>query len=239
MRERDTETETENQILVQKGSALAYHTDTPIEPQSFPTDHLIFFLATTTYLPGGYGYSTGKPSEEGLVTDTLAAYGWLMGKASRGELDGSKVIVAGRSLGGAVAIAAAARLQSDAASSTTGLSYSPPAALVVENSFTSISAMVDAKFPFLNIPFFKEFFLRLKWDSLSTIRRLSLPILFLSSARDEIVPASQMVALHDAAAAASTRKFHLFSEATHNDISVKGGQDYWDAKRRFFAEFCG
>ena len=66
MRERDTETETENQILVQKGSALAYHTDTPIEPQSFPTDHLIFFLATTTYLPGGYGYSTGKPSEEGL-----------------------------------------------------------------------------------------------------------------------------------------------------------------------------
>ena len=110
---------------------------------------------------------------------------------------------------------------------------------MVENSFTSISAMVDAKFPFLNIPFFKEFFLRLKWDSLSTIRRLSLPILFLSSARDEIVPASQMVALHDAAAAASTRKFHLFREATHNDISVKGGQDYWDAKRRFFAEFCG
>ena len=178
-----------------------------------------------------------------------------MEKAGRGELDGSRVLLAGRSLGGAVAVAAAARLLSDssgawggarerAGGSEAGMGVPEraafaPCGLVVENSFTSISAMVDAKFPFLNIPFFKEFFLRLKWDSLSTIRRLSLPILFLSSARDEIVPASQMVALHDAAAAASTRKFHLFREATHNDISVKGGQDYWDAKRRFFAEFCG
>ena len=115
----------------------------------------------------------------------------------RGELDGSKVIVGGRSLGGAVAIAAAARLQSDAASSTTGLSYSPPAALVVENSFTSISAMVDAKFPFLNIPFFKVL-----PAPEGTLLDHPPPLPahpLLSSARDEIVPASQMVALHDAA----------------------------------------
>jgi len=31
----------------------------------------------------------------------------------------------------------------------------PIAVQVVENSFTSISAMVDAKFPFLNVPYFK------------------------------------------------------------------------------------
>merc|ERR1740138_295577 len=61
----------------------------------------------------GYGYSTGAPSEAGLVTDTVAAYGWLMEKAGRGELDGSRVLLAGRSLGGAVAVAAAARLLSD------------------------------------------------------------------------------------------------------------------------------
>ena len=38
--------------------------------------------------------------------------------------------------------------------------------------------------------------------------------------------------LHAAASAASPRTFHQF-EATHNDIWVKGGRRYWDAKRGF------
>ena len=45
----------------------------------------------------------------------------------------------------------------------------------------------------------QEFFLRLRWDSKRTIAGVGLPMLFLSSKRDEIVPASQMQELHDAA----------------------------------------
>ena len=177
-----------------------------------------------------------------------------MEKAGRGELDGSRVLLAGRSLGGAVAVAAAARLLSDssgawggarerAGGSEAGMGVPEraafaPCGLVVENSFTSISAMVDAKFPFLNIPFFKNFFLRLHWDSLAAIRGLSLPILFLSSAKDEIVPREQMIALHSAATAAAARRFHVFKDTTHNDIWSKGGYAYWDAKRAFVQEFA-
>ena len=188
------------------------------------------------------------------MADTIAAYSWLMDKAGRGEIDGAKVCLAGRSLGGAVAIAATAQLLRDTADSERGSrgaggsdvggastprpSLRAPCALILENTFTSISSMVDTKFPFLNVPFFKELFMRLKWDSIGTIPSIALPILFLSSARDEIVPREQMVALHAAAAAASPRQFHSFAGAMHNDIWVKGGMDYWRAKQSFMSEFC-
>jgi fermentation-respiration switch protein FrsA (DUF1100 family) len=108
---------------------------------------------------------------------------------------------------------------------------------------------VDAKFPFLNVPFFKEFFLRLKWDSLRAIKTLpaSLPILFMSSNKDEIVPAAQMRALKDAAVEAAfgagpngmtaERKFVTF-DATHNDIWAAGGQEYWFQKNSFIVKHC-
>lgn len=52
----------------------------------------------------GYGSSRGsqKPSEAGLVADALTALKYLHIKASRGEIDRSKIILCGRSLGGAV-----------------------------------------------------------------------------------------------------------------------------------------
>ena len=93
-------------------------------------------------------------------------------------MDARRIIISGRSLGGAVAVALAARLEGGGGVEGTG--DVRPVALIVENSFTSISAMVrrslvlvlhhpfvtftksnrcsgqvDAKFSFLNIPFFK------------------------------------------------------------------------------------
>jgi fermentation-respiration switch protein FrsA (DUF1100 family) len=170
----------------------------------------------------GYGHSQGTPSEHGLVTDTMTAFEWLQSK-----VDPTKIVLAGRSLGGAVAVAAAAKIARSNFYGATG-----PVGLIIENSFTSISDMVDSKFPFLNVPFFKPLFLRLKWDSRSAIRALELPMLFLSSTRDEIVPAEQMEALRDAAINAKSRSFSSFN-ATHNDIWAAGGEEYWQAKRAF------
>eukprot|EP00622_Pseudochattonella_farcimen_P004977 FR740504.1.p1 GENE.FR740504.1~~FR740504.1.p1 ORF type:complete len:336 (+),score=74.62 FR740504.1:91-1098(+) len=134
----------------------------------------------------GYGYSEGKPSEQGLIEDTLAMLAHLQGKAAAHEINGNKIILCGRSLGGAVAVQVAV-----AVSNLPKITY-PPAALIIENSFTSISDMVNCKFPFLDIPFFKKFFLRLSWESLDAIGKRSLPVLFLSSTQDEIVPADHM-----------------------------------------------
>lgn len=173
----------------------------------------------------GYGHSEGAPSEEGLIADTLAALQVLQAKARRGEIEGRKIVLCGRSLGGAVAVHAAHELAS------MKLEY-PPAAVIIENSFTSISDMVDAKFPFLNVPFFKERFLRLRWNSIGIVGQLEQPLLFLSSTDDEIVPASHMRRLHRAATSAAVAEIHTF-KATHNDIWLAGGPEYWRIKRDF------
>lgn len=173
----------------------------------------------------GYGYSEGTPSEEGLIADTLAMLDWLQDRASKGMIDGSKIVICGRSLGGAVAIHVAAQLE------TMKLEH-PPSCVIIENSFTSISDLVGFLFPYLNIPFFKEQFLRLRWKSIDHVGKITVPMLFLASVHDEIVPFQHMKQLHEAATSARAKQFHQF-DAMHNDIWVKGGRRYWEHKRTF------
>merc|ERR1719433_1596931 len=49
----------------------------------------------------GYGSSTGSPSEEGIMLDAQAALDHLRG---RDDIDKEKIVLFGRSLGGAVAV---------------------------------------------------------------------------------------------------------------------------------------
>ena len=43
--------------------------------------------------------------------------------------------------------------------------------LVIENTFTSITALVDKLFPWMTIaPAIKNFFLRIKWDSYTRLK---------------------------------------------------------------------
>lgn len=58
----------------------------------------------------GYGLSTGTPSEEGLITDGLAAVDWAINVVG---LSPSRVALVGQSLGTAVTIAVAERLATD------------------------------------------------------------------------------------------------------------------------------
>mmetsp|Transcript_21178 Transcript_21178/g.25036 ORF Transcript_21178/g.25036 Transcript_21178/m.25036 type:complete len:340 (+) Transcript_21178:69-1088(+) len=177
----------------------------------------------------GYGFSEGIPSEEGLIEDTMSAFRLLI--ETRQDIDPNKILITGRSLGGAVAIAACHKLQRLDEHAV------KPLALIVENSFTSINDMVDAKFPILNIPFFKEFFLRLHWKSDQLIKELGLPILFLSSKNDEIVPYNQMKKLHHNANQSKYKSFHDFN-TTHNDIWAAAGIQYWNAKKTFLNSQC-
>jgi len=96
----------------------------------------------------------------------------------------------------------------------------------------------------LSLPKPQELCLRLRWDSLGTVSGggvAGVPLLLLSSTRDEIVPAAQMAQLRDAAkgAAGNGTKVHFHSfDATHNDIWAAGGALYWAAKRAFLQEHC-
>jgi len=125
----------------------------------------------------GYGASQGRPSEDGTAHDMDAAVAHV--RDSRGvPLD--RTVFYGESLGGAVVIEAATRF--------------PPAALVAESTFTSARAMARRHYPFV-----PPALVRVGYDSLSRVRRLACPTLFLHGPADTIVPFEMGEALFRAA----------------------------------------
>jgi len=164
----------------------------------------------------GYGKSTGTPSERGLKTDGQAALDYLV---TRTDLDPKRIILFGRSLGGAVAI------------NTAHNNMDKLCACIIENSFTSISDMVDHMFGFLR--FFKALVLRMEWRSVDLIPKITTPILFLSSAEDEIVPPVHMQRLFERADKSLFKEMKVYARATHNDLFMVGGDAYYEDMRNF------
>jgi alpha-beta hydrolase superfamily lysophospholipase len=92
----------------------------------------------------------------------------------------------GRSLGGAVVVNLAS--QEVYSGRITGL--------VLENTFTCISDMIDSVFPFLrHFKFLQTNF----WPSIDRVAKIQCPTLFVRSMRDELVPTRQMLRLMNAA----------------------------------------
>jgi len=151
----------------------------------------------------GYGSSTGTPTEEGLNLDAQAVLDYA---ASHPRLCKDKIALFGDSLGGAVVFSLAHK-------SPNQVHY-----LIVENTFTSISDMVERVLPiFKPVSFLKSLVLRIGWDSLKAARDITQPILFISGDSDELVPPSHMRALHDAATKSASRDFFVVKKGQHNN----------------------
>jgi len=160
----------------------------------------------------GYGRSTGAPSESGLQLDAQTALQYLL---DRSDINHSKIFVFGRSLGGAVAIDLAAR--------NAELIYG----LIVENSFTSVPDMVDIVLPALR--YFK-FLSKNQWSSEEKVQSLTMPTLFLSGEKDELIPPSMMTRLHTSCASTS-KELITFAEGHHMDTWDQDG--YYPALRNW------
>lgn len=111
----------------------------------------------------GYGSSSGEPNEEGLNLDADTVLEFV---SKHPKLSSSPIFLFGRSLGGAVSVALAHRHPDLVAG------------IVLENTFLSISTMVDILMPWLS--WIKKFVLRINWDSHLKIQQLTQPILFIS-----------------------------------------------------------
>lgn len=155
----------------------------------------------------GYGESEGVPSEDGTYRDARAFRAWL-----RGEGDGA-VVYFGRSLGAAVAT----RLAVD----------DPPAALILETPFTSVTAMANRTLPGAGA------LVRTRYDTLGLITRLRAPLLVAHGDADEVVPFEHGRAVFEAAPEPKT--FFSIPGARHNDTYLVGGEAYWRAWERFLA----
>lgn len=163
----------------------------------------------------GYGQSAGSLSdlsEEATYRDAEGALAYLRG---RQDLAQTKVVYFGRSLGSAIAV-------------EMGRQHAP-AGMILETPITSISDMARATLPFLPV----GGLLRTKYDSLSKIQEIRVPLLVLHGDRDDVVPYEQGRRLFEAAN--QPKVFYTIRGARHNDTYIVGGQPYFDAWARFLA----
>jgi fermentation-respiration switch protein FrsA (DUF1100 family) len=160
-------------------------------------------FSVLAYDYSGYGLSTGRPSERAAYTDIEAAYDYLVHTAG---VPPERIILHGRSLGGAVAADLASRR--------------PAAGLVLESTFTS--AYRVARLPFLPFDRFR---------TASKLPRIRMPVLVIHGTDDEVIGFWHGQRLHDLARGPKQRLW--VPGATHNDLSWVAGERYWAALRTF------
>lgn len=139
----------------------------------------------------GYGNSEGKPGEQGTYHDAEAAWQYLVNK----NIDPERIIIFGRSLGGAVASWLATKYDA--------------AAVILESTFTSIADMGSHYYPYLPIKLINH----IKYDTLERIKAINSPLLIIHSREDEIVPFRFSEELY---AAANEPKYFLEINGDHN-----------------------
>lgn len=164
----------------------------------------------------GYGHSTGQPSEAGLYRDAHAAWNYLV---ARPETGSAPRVIFGRSLGGAVAVELAAEQsrRPDTIACADGL--------ILESTFTSFQTLARLVLP-VRLPR-----LPVKYDSLSKISRIAMPVLVVHGEYDELIPFDDGRALFEAAP--QPKWWYPIRGAGHNDTYLLGGEAYFQRLAAF------
>jgi fermentation-respiration switch protein FrsA (DUF1100 family) len=145
----------------------------------------------------GYGGSTGRPSEAGLLRDAEAVYAFALARYPP-----ERLVLYGESLGTGVAVALAAEHKIGK--------------IVLEAPFTSAVDVGAAAYPFLPV----RLMMHDQFRSDERIGKVTAPVLVLHGARDEVVPIGYGERLY--ARVAAPKKFVRFSEGHHSDLDDHG-----------------
>jgi len=159
----------------------------------------------------GYGRSDGRPSEAGMQRDALAVWRHLVedrGVAPR------RLVYLGRSLGAAMAAWLAARR--------------PPAALIVESTFTSVPDLAADYYWWLPARRLARF----EYCTRDYLAAACCPVLVAHSRDDEIIPFRHGQALF---AAAPEPKQLLQLRGSHEDNFLVSGEHYMRGLDAFLA----
>lgn len=168
----------------------------------------------------GYGMSSGKPSEQGVYATADAAYEHL---AQRPDIDASKIIPFGWSLGGAAAIHIA---------SSESFGHKVPC-LVTVSAFTSMGDMAHHLFPYVPA----KLFLKHHFENEQKLRTIHAPIFIAHGAQDDMIPFEMSNKLA-AAAGGKVTKYDV-NEGKHNDVFDVGGVEMLDAITAFVKANAG
>jgi fermentation-respiration switch protein FrsA (DUF1100 family) len=157
-------------------------------------------LGIGVFLPEyrGYGRSAGTPSEAAIGRDFVEFYDGLV---RRPDVDGARIVLHGRSLGGGVVCALAKQR--------------PAAGLILESTFTSVGAVARRWLVPPGI-------LTNRFDNEELVREFPHPVLVLHGRRDKVIPYS-----HGEALARMARQAKLVTyDCDHNDMK-RQPDDYW------------
>jgi len=164
---------------------------------SHRVDYLLMFnrLRYSTLIVDyrGYGRSTGTPSEEGTYRDAEAAWDYLRHARLAQPRD---VVIAGESLGAAVATRLAAEVG--------------PRAVVLFSTFTSATDLGAEVYWFLPVRILS----RIGYDNRENLKRIRAPVFIAHSRDDDIVPYAHGKRLYEAA---NEPKAFLEMRGGHND----------------------
>lgn len=158
----------------------------------------------------GYGGNPGTPTQSGLVADGRAAREYVVGRA---DVDSSRLVYFGESLGTAVAVDLAVDHL--------------PAALILRSPFTSMGDVGQHHYPFLPV----RLLLRDRFAAIDQIPRIRVPLLVIAGGNDRIVPIEHSRRLYDAANEPKT--LVVIPNADHNDYELLAGDEMIQAIVRF------
>ncbi len=166
------------------------------------------------YIPMGYGFllaeyrgywgNDGKPSEQGFYADARAYIEWLINDQG---IQQDKIVLFGESLGTGVAVEMALR-------------YPRTKALVLMAPYTTLPDVGQRHMFYLPV----KLLAKDRFDSLSKIGNIKVPLLILHGRKDTIVPFDMGENLF--AAAPEPKKMEVFDEGGHIDLL-----DYGEAQR--------
>ena len=166
----------------------------------------------------GYGGNPGSPTEEGLAADARA---WWAAAKALGYEPG-RVVVAGTSLGGGVAVPLAAELCDGG---------EEPAGLLVRSTFDSLTNAAAHHQPWVPV----RWLLLDRFDSTAVAERVTCPVLQGHGTADRIVPAAMGERLHaafpDASSDGTPKRWVALPGVTHNGLRAQAGEN-WDAAER-------
>lgn len=147
----------------------------------------------------GYGRSAGSPSEKRIVEDFAKCHAALI---ARDDVDPSRIVFHGRSLGGGVVCALSRRHR--------------PAAIILQSTFSSLKAVArDHHAP--------AWLLADQFDNHSALEQYDGPVLIMHGRRDTIIPFHHAESLTCAAKSGRIVSF----DADHNDPLPQDA--YWRA----------
>lgn len=164
----------------------------------------------------GYGRSEGRPSEQNTYADARAAWDYLV---QARKIAPARIIVWGRSLGGAVA----AWLAHVVGEKET------PGALIVESSFSSVPDMGARMYPFMPVRLLSKY----SYDTRAYVRKTNCPVLVAHSPDDELTPYEFGREIYTAA-----RQPKRFLEMTggHNEGFEESGAQYTEGVASFIRD---